>query len=542
MQANAPRHTPSPARPGHQPALRRLKFGLFATAALLGALHVIERSGLPAGWTFPAALCLLLGLGLMLVASERTFDEADFTLDQPLLPDLGGGALLGLFAGVILPLLLRPANGSEVMALIAGGSLGILAAHGLLRVAGTTPAALLHASGRSGPGGFVMALLALLLLVPAGLVMIHVLPIAVREMAALTGWSLRAATLLTTALFIYALVLGGGRALLGGLGVAVTLVGVTILLLLGEGFAAFGGLPLPGLTSDATLGAIAEARVRWVGTGVQPPLLPEWPGLRALVAGSALNLMVIALLLGALVGRSLSPAINLHRRRAAAMAITACVGCILAGIAAGGYAVEAAGSQLVGASLDRAPQRLLDSTAAGLIRICGAMPTTLEGLRAACGITGRGAVLSFDQLALEPRFLWSGLPQAMGLTGALSAAPRALPTLFALMALFWAGWIIALALGRGLFAYGQWGPGQASQRLAYVRVAGVLGISLAAMMTDTAAAWPDRQVWLLAGGVGVLALLLDFGLRRRDAPALPSDVASASQPRVRSPRGKTAQL
>jgi hypothetical protein len=549
MQAKAPQHTTSDLQPAGVYALKGLKFGLFALGALMAALHIIERSGLPSSWAFAACLLLLLGFGLALVALDRTFDEADFTLNRPLLPAWGGGVLLGVILSTLLPNLLRPAQVSEAMAMVLGAVIGLSAAHVLARRQ-SVPAALmqnlLQNYERIKGNGFLILLLGFFLLVPSGLILHHTLPMAARELSVLTGLSLRGSLALAAGLFLFGLVLGGGRTVLAGLAVMTALIAATGLLLIIEGFSAFGALPLPGLANETTLTAIFEARQRWMGTGVQPPLINEWPGLSALFSSGGFNVLVISAALSALVARSLSPAIPLRRKTTAASAITALVVCALAGVAIGGYAIEAAGSQLIGASLDRAPQRLLDNAGSGLIRICGAVPSTLESLRAACGITGRGAALSLDQLKLEPRFLWSGLPQSIGLTSTLSAAPRALPTLFSLVALFWAGWIIALALGRGLLAYGQWGPGQASQRLAYVRVAGALGVCVIAFLSDTGAGPPDRQIWLLAAGAGALALLLDFGLNRGRTPLVLSDEAplprKTRKMRDTSPSGEAVQL
>jgi hypothetical protein len=264
MQADAKHPAMSVLPPSGAFALGRLKFGLFATGALLLALHVVERSGLPSNWAFGSAMVLLVGFALLLVVSDRTFDETEFTLARTLLPALGGGFFLGLLLGVVIPLLLRPADGSEALSVTVGSITGLLAAHMLVRRAGREPVALMHASGFAQGNGFFILLLGLLLLVPGGLMLHQTLPMAVQEVSVLTGGPRGASVLLVTGFFFCGLVLGGGRTILAGLVVMATLIGATLLLLLVEGFVAFGALPLPGLTTDDTLSAIAQARQRWI--------------------------------------------------------------------------------------------------------------------------------------------------------------------------------------------------------------------------------------------------------------------------------------
>jgi hypothetical protein len=550
MQPDAPRHITQKSQRILAPMLANLKFIIFASVVMLLALHAIERSGLPGPWAFTAAICLLFVLTAALVIMDRTSDEASFMLNRTLISALGGGALIGTLLATMLPLLLRPMNAAEAIAVLAGSVMGVAASHVIARILARPGHGLLHGflnngllNSRIAPASHtILILLGLLICIPAVLVGYTALPVAVREIMVLTGWSGQSALIFVVFLLLGGLVLGGGRTLLAGLAALAAIIGAALVLLLGEGLYTFGALPLPGPSSEATLNAIAEARGRWIAPAAQPPLIAQWPSFQAVFTGLALNALVMALVLSAFVTRSLSPAVPIRRKTAAWSAIAALVCVTLAGVAIGGYAIEAAGSQLVGASLDRAPQRVLDAAASDLIRICGAAPLTLEALRANCAVTGRGVVLSIDNISLEPRFLWSGLPQALGLSNTNSAVPRSLPAVLALITLLWSVWAVALGLGRGMLAHRHLGPGQASQRLAFVRVAGALFICALAAFTDVSAAMPDRQIWLLAGAAGFLALLLDFGLQRRSALQVDAHGPALAQapPKTRKPRTKSA--
>jgi hypothetical protein len=218
---------------------------------------------------------------------------------------------------------------------------------------------------------------------------------------------------------------------------------------------------------------------------------------------------------------------------------------MLLGLAAmAGYAVEAAGLQFVGASLQTPPPGLLEASRQGLAEFCGARPETLDQLRAACGLAPRAAgQLTLDRIRLTEPFLWTGAPVALGMPAALAAPARLGPVAFPSLAIATGVWLMAQGLGRGVFGRGRIAPGLASHRLGLMRLAafagatGLAGLHLAG--ASPVSVWPPAVLLaLLALGLDVIQQGLRSPIR---GEAEPDAVQRAASPRRTTAPRSTAQ-
>ncbi len=162
-------------------------------------------------------------------------------------------------------------------------------------------------------------------------------------------------------------------------------------------------------------------------------------------------------------GRAATPGLPFDRAGTLASAALSQAALLFGLAAMAGYAVEAAGLQFVGASLQTPPAGLLEASRQGLAEFCGTRPDSVDALRSACGLTPRATgVLDIARIRLAEPFLWTGAPVAFGAPSALAAPARLGPVAFPLLGLAGGLWLVALGLGRSVLGRGRIAPGLAS--------------------------------------------------------------------------------
>jgi hypothetical protein len=483
---------------GEQLASRRT-FVVTGAFLLFFLVIVAERSGVPREAARLGALGILAAALVYAALGHRSTFERPFAVGSGGLAGAAPAMALGfgLFAGV--QSLLGSASGAGFLAHGLGCAAGVLAAH-----------ALEMAGEDRKPGG--RGRTAVSLIAGAGALALC-LPVAAASLSEL-AMSLLALDfpvwlimLVGLGCPVAAVALGGAQGALGLATVAGLLALGGMTLVIGVGALAHGAPPLPGVADTSTMLAIAEARARWLPDAAMPPLLRAWPSLEE--ATSSVNLAAFgqAMLLAAGASHLLAKASGIERGALAATAALTSIATPLLLIAAGGYAIEAAGVAFVGASGQRPPPALVELARLGLAEVCGARPSTADAMRLACGFPVRGeSAISGDMLRFRNGFLPGGGPAALGFGAAVDLLSRISAPLLSLIALALALGGGSLGLGRDILGRGRREPGKASLRLALIRL-GALLISIALALTFSLAAPLDARLGWLAVAGGAVALL-----------------------------------
>jgi hypothetical protein len=495
---------------GEQLASRRA-FVVTGAFLLFFLIIVAERSGIPREAATLGTLCVLAAALVYAALGHRSTFERPFAIGSG---GLAGGAPamalgFGLFAGV--QNLLGSASGVEFLAHGLGCAAGVLVAH-----------ALAMAGEDRKPGGRGRTAVSLIAGTGALALCLPVAAASLSEIArSLLTLDFPAWLIMLVGLGcpLAAVAFGGAQGALGLVTVAglLTLGGFT--LVLGIGVLAHGAPPLPGVADASTMLAIAEARARWLPDGAMPPLMRNWPSLEELMSSGALAVFGQSMLLAAGASHLLAKASGIERGGLAATAALTCIATPLLLIAAGGYAIEAAGVAFVGASGQRPPAALVELARLGLVEVCGARPSTADALRLACGFPVRGeSAISGDMLRFRNGFLPGGGPAALGFGAAVDLLSRISAPLLSLITLALALGGASLGLGRDILGLGRREPGKASLRLALIRL-GALLISIALALTfSLSVPLDDRLGWLaLAGGAMALLAALARALLSRSA-------------------------
>ncbi len=523
-------------QPGVAPGLPGFWLAALAAGVLLLALAVGERAGLPGGASWPAGFVVIAIAAAAAIMLSRTALERQFLGRALLLGPLPGGMVLGAIAGGACFHLIRPATSRDLVAATLGAALGLTAIHVAARMRQGSQLLIGEAgsSAESAP-----SLIQGVIIAGAGAAMaMAALPAARDAILLLTGWTPLMALLAATAAPVMAVAVGGLRGLLTLAGALAVLMAAGLALTFWFGLAQLGAPPLPGLSQADVLLAIASARTRLFATDTLPFVASWLPpeGVTGLVVSGA---FLAGALLSALIGRAATPGLPLHRPSALLSAVAA-QALMLVGLAAmAGYAVEAAGLQFVGASLQTPPPGLLEASRQGLAEFCGSRPETLEQLRAACGLAPRAqGQLELARIRLSEPFLWTGVPVAFGAPAALAAPARLGPVAFPMLGVAAGFWLVALGLGRCVLGRGRIAPGLASHRLALVRLAAII----AAVVLPVTLAQAPGQLGLLAPAslLAALALGLDI-LQQRPAADAGSFVQRAATSRRSAAPRDTAQ-
>lgn len=508
-----------------------------ASALPLAALAVGERAGLPGplAWTLAFAWLALAAAGF--VFASRTVSEPAFLGRALILPGLPGGLLLGALSAAAVYHLIRPTQSADLAAAMLGSAAGLVAAHALARL--RRGSILLIGEAPAGEWGAPSLVLGLLMAAAGGLLLWSSLPAARAAVMLLTGWSPGLALAAVLAVPCAAIAIGGLRGLAALWAALACLIAAGLALSIWIGISQLGAPPLPGFSQPETLLAIAGARTRLFPADTLPFLaefVPPggWTGL--VISGAFLG----SLLTAALIGRAVTPAMPLASGATLASALVGQVGLLLGLAAMAGYAVEAAGLQFVGASLQNPPPGLLEAARQGLAEFCGQRPDTLDALRRACGLAPRASgQLAIGQIMLSEAFLWTGTPVALGAASALAAPARLGPLAFPMLAAAAGLWLMALGFGRNILGRGRIAPGLASQRLALVRVGAALS---AAAVGYAATTWPQStSVWQTAALLAALALGLDVINRRPGLPETGPAIQRPATSRRRDAPRDTAQ-
>ena len=481
-------------------------------ALLLALLALAERAGLP----LPYVKGFLIASGLLayglLVALSRTASERVFIG----VAGHGGPVQAGLALAAAVWLTgesIVPASTPETwLAALIGGPLGIVTAFALERLAKGT------ASGeaREPTGG--TALLGAVAAAATGLIILALgMDAAQGEIRRILGFGEVAALAVAAAVVLMPTLLGGARGAHALAGAAASVAILILLSLLVIGMGGIGALPLPGQSEGTTLQAISEARERW---GIAQPLhLAAWPSAASLFTQEATAAFGIAFATAAALGCAAAPAAQIHRHATMMSAALALAILPLLTTAIGGYAIEAAGTRFIGASAARPPTSLVEASTLGLVRVCGAFSTTPDAMRTACGVAPRdAATLDWSRITLEPAFLQSGLPAALGLPSTLSLSSGVLRLAFSLAAAALGLWIAARAIGRGLLGRRRQAAGLASLRQGLIRIAALAVTAGAATVLLKRLAIPSEAIHVLPVAAAALALVKLLSLRLQTAP------------------------
>jgi hypothetical protein len=505
---------------------------------LLGLLTVGERVGLPEIWvkSFFFAILSLALLAVLWLA--RTTQERVFLGALPALDPLAGAMVLSIVTSAAVTSLVPSPDGPQWLASLMGAPLGLLLAHGLARKAHRRKHASVADSGVASDDDASVVRGLALLLVGAALAMVA-LDQAHQEIARLLSLPTGISMILTSGLALLAVLMGGLRASImqAALLALATVIALTLMLVIG--LVHLGALPLPGLSEATTLTAIAEARGRWAIT--TPLQLLQWPEWSSVFRGEGLKSFVLSALIACGVALAASPGLAIRRRSLTGLAMAGTIILPLAVMAIAGYAIEAAASNFVGASIARPPAALVESARLGLVGICGANPDTAEALRMACGVSPRDTIaLAWGQISLAPALFRSGLSAAFGYTAAVSMTIGIL-SLAWMMAMATLGLALAAnGLGLHILARKYQVAGLASLRLGLMRLAAVV---LAAAFATPAAfhAHVDGAVILAGLAIGC-GLLLALGLWAVLKKAANQTVIEVPAPPVRTRKRKVADL
>jgi hypothetical protein len=492
-------------RAGEPAGFPALGLATAAAGLMLGALAVGERSGLPGAFAWPIGFAFLALAAAAVMLASRTAEEPVFLGRYLLARPIGGGLLLGALAAGACFHLLRPAGSGALVATALGAATGLAIAHVTARLRQGSQLLVGEAArGEEGAPSLIQGLLT----AGAGLMLaLAALPTARDSVTKLADLSPTAALSLVVLAPVAAIATGGMRGLLALAAVLSLFLAAALAATLWLGLVQLGGLPLPGFTPQDTLLAIASARTRLFQSDALPFVVAWMPpdGFVGIVFSLP---FVVAAAVSALIARALSPGVpvSLGATLAAAAAGQALM---LLGLAAmAGYAVEAAGLQFVGASLQKPPPGLLEASRQGLAEFCGARPTNLDELRAACGLAPRAqGQLVLERVRLMEPFLWTGTPVAFGLPSALATPARLGPLVFPSLAVAAGIWLMAQGLGRGVFGRGRIAPGLASHRLGLVRLAAF--VSAVALALAVRAGLGASGVWQAAALLALMVLGLD---------------------------------
>jgi hypothetical protein len=513
-------------------------FLLGGLVVLVALVVVAERAGLPEGMAQTAVVVLLAVFCISILSVARTAEESVFLGRIP----GGNPALSGVVLGILLTgaglALLRPETVGAATAVVAGQCAGLVLAHGVARWQ-------VHEAGQAG-GKPVIAILSGLLETTAGVALSAAcLSVIIASMApafASAGMPVSGTTLslMVVCLPAFAVAAGGARACFALLTGLASLVVAGYGIMLAAGILGLGSLPLPWFSETSTLAAIAEAKTRWFQTPVHPVQLISWPSLpdvltaghRIWFFGSAAMAFSLALLL--------APAIPLRRRRIVVPALSAVILLPLAMIATAGYAIETAGFQFIGSSVQRPPAGLLEAARNGFVTLCNAAPGTAEALRVACGASPREPMsLAWDQIRIAPSFLSGGLTAALAYPAALAFLTRVAEPLVLLSGLVAGFWIAARGLGLRVLAREKMAPGLASLRLGLVRLAGLL-LTVCLTVAVALVTVPVTGLWLLTAITAFSGVLITFVANRsgnQAAAGAPTDndAATAAGKRRKKP-------
>jgi len=500
---------------------------------LLGLLAVAERAGLPGAYIqgFLAVAAALTVIGVIAASStarERLFMGSDAAA-SPVASGLALAAAIWMFAGALG----EPEPGTPWLAALAGAPVGVVLAHLVERISRNA-----RADGDEVRDALVAWPRALMIAAIGAAATFAMLPVAAREAARVFGLDPRAAMLLVAGAALAPSLLGGARSVLAfGSAAAVAAAAILVGLLL-AGLLLLGPLPLPGQSDIATLQAVAEARARW---GLPPPPYPlVWPAAAAFLDPEPLRAFGASLAVAAAVSLAVPPAVRTHRRSVAATAAAALTALPILTAAIAGYAVEAAATRFVGAPAARPPAALVEASALGLVKVCGASSGSGDVLRAACGVSPRDPMrLDWGQIAISNAYLDSGLAAALNLPSTASISAGGGRLALALAAASLGLWMAARALGRDILGRRRDAAGYASLRLGLVRLAAAGLAAVGVVGAETSAALPIWTPWALGGAALALAAI---ALRRafRTAPTPPADPQPIVERRPRrapAPRG-----
>ena len=461
--------------PSNRPLLSML---VFCVVVIAGLLMIVERAGLPTLWVERMAYAVGATTLVMAALAGSTTQEKTFFGTQTLVSALVGGCVLGVVVLGALSVIAHPKTPTEWLAVMLGSVAGVVSLHVVLRLrpkakipGGNTLLKVNSSPIANAPTGTKRMIVRGILLstlgfVLATLALVDVLSL-LRGRPELSNWSSAGVVLFFPVLALLA----------GGLRASVTLVTALALLalvglaaMISTGFVTLGDLPLPGLSEKGILADIQESRTRW---GLTSPLFFEqWPSVSQIFYGDALFSFVMSAAVAAALAYSMVPAIQVRRR--SLTLVTLIILCVvpIAVVAVGGYAIEAAGLQFIGAAIVRPPAGLLEAARLGLVSVCGSFPTTAEAMRVACGVLPRDtAVFGWDQLKISQDFLRNGLPVAQGYPTVMNAVGYCVSIALALAALTIGLWMIGKGLGQNILARHQHAPGLASFRLALTRLA-----------------------------------------------------------------------
>ncbi len=484
-------------------------------ALLLALLALAERAGLPLPFVKGFLVAAALLTYAAIVAFARTGRERPFVGTD----GWGGPVQAGLAvaAGVWLTseFLAPAADPAGWIATMAGAPLGVAAAHMVERFV-----ALRQPDGDTEARGWAGLLAALAASAVGGLVLIAGIGASERELARILGFSDVTALAVAGLLILLPTLLGGARgamALAGASAVAATILLIALVVI---GLAWLGALPIPGQSEARTLQAVAEARERW---GIRWPVhLNAWPAWDLLVRREAMLAFASAFATTAALGLAAAPAAPLRRRATALTAALALAILPLLTTAIAGYAIEAAGTRFIGTAAARPPAALVETSALGLVRVCGRQPTDADTLRTACGIGPRDpATLDWSRLAPTPAFLQSGLPAALGFPSTISLAADGLRLAMALATGALGLWIAARAIGRGMLGRRRQAAGLASLRQGLIRIAALVVIGGAAFLLARGIALPPETPFILPAAAAILTVAKLWSGTRKPLPAPP---------------------
>jgi hypothetical protein len=506
--------------------------------ALLALLLAAERVGLPTGWVRLFFHAIVLGALIAVLWLSRTTQERAFTGSTSALGAGAGGLVLAMMVTAAITMLAPPVSGPQWLASIIGAVTGQVLAHGLARATSRTTVQDVP-DGPMAPSSNIALLRGLGLLFAGGALALAGTEAARLEVARLLTVGMPgsglAATQANAALFpallaLIAVLAGGIRASLiqatAFALAAVAAFGLTLAI----GLIYLGPLPLPGQSEPATLAAIAEARQQW---GITMPLhLLHWPDWTSAFGGDGLRSLVLCALIASGMSLALSPVVSVRRKSTAAVAAIGSILLPLAVVAIAGYAVEAAASIFIGASINRPPPAVIETARLGLAGLCGSNPDSAEALRLACGLSPRDtAVLAWSQVRLTSAYIQTGLSAAVGFSTTLNLFTGFLTAAWHLAVVTLGLGLAAQGLGQYLFVRSYRAAGLASLRLGLVRLSALI---LAAVLAFLPTEWlmATREAWLpalLAGSLALMAYWLWIALVK--APAAPSAQPAATRPR-----------
>lgn len=419
------------------PSALALLAALVVVAWLL--LAAVERTGLPtilSGRAAAAVLAVAIAAGLAMSAAGSL--ELFLRGNSGFTPGMHG--LLLTLAVVATVVTVEPLSGHPQLIVFAVGAGG-------LALALVWIAPLLATQGRfASPGDQLAERYGAGARWPAALGGIAVgLPLAIfgLQAAALTladatGIGGTLPLLLAASLLFLAVIPGGARSLAAGLCIMVLIAALSVTLQTGIARWMLGPLPLPGTAPPEVLTLIAAERQRWIAVDAGPPVLTQLPDWQTITTGSlASGIWVLALGLVVAVGLPVAAPAR-ARSRGFGLALIWLIGSatlVLALVAVGAFAIEAAGLGLAGASMFNPPRPLLELGRLNLVEVCGAPALDLATVRRSCGATALSEqAIAPDHLQFSARYTWNGLlvalgiPEALALPGRLFLAAAAMAT------------------------------------------------------------------------------------------------------------------